>query len=110
MWYLVLAYMAFIFYLSSIQLQFPTIIEKFDPTKFILHAIEYSILGFLLFLASKKLAQSFFISSIYGISDEIHQAFVPFRVFSYTDILADFIGSAAGVIVTYLILKRLKNL
>jgi len=32
------------------------------------------------------------IGTLYGISDEIHQFFVPFRSPSATDLLADFLG------------------
>ncbi len=97
-WILVLAYMSLIFYLSSIPLHFPEVINKFDPSKFTLHTIEYSILGFLVFYASKKRNFSIIFSSFYGLSDEIHQYFVPFRYFDWFDLLADVIGSILGVI------------
>jgi VanZ family protein len=32
-------------------------------------------------------------ATIYGITDEYHQIFVPNRIFSFTDIIADFTGS-----------------
>jgi hypothetical protein len=34
---------------------------------------------------------------LYGVSDEIHQIFVPDRMFDYSDMAADFLGVAAGV-------------
>jgi len=36
------------------------------------------------------------IASIYGVSDEYHQRFVPGRTFEILDMVADAIGSAAG--------------
>lgn len=40
---------------------------------------------------------SVLLSSLYGISDEIHQHFVPFRTADPMDVLADILGSIAGV-------------
>jgi VanZ family protein len=88
----VITYMVLIFYLSSIPLEFPEIANKLDPIKFSLHVIEYTILGFLLFNLNKSLKFSFFIGALYGISDEIHQYFVPFRAMDIFDIIADVIG------------------
>lgn len=36
------------------------------------------------------------IASLYGVSDEYHQAFVPGRTFDVLDMLADAIGSVVG--------------
>lgn len=57
-WITVAAYMFLIFYLSSIPLKFPE--TRIDSTKFVLHAIEYFILGMLLCWASKKVVFFFF--------------------------------------------------
>jgi VanZ family protein len=38
-------------------------------------------------------------TSLYGISDEIHQAFVPFRDSNWLDWVADTIGAAVGAAV-----------
>lgn len=46
---------------------------------------------------------SVLLSSLYGISDEIHQSFVPFRIADYRDVLADIFGSIVGVYIFYLI-------
>jgi VanZ family protein len=40
---------------------------------------------------------SVLLSSLYGISDEIHQHFVPFRTADVMDALSDILGSIAGV-------------
>jgi VanZ family protein len=99
-------YMALIFYLSSIPLGFLEII-KFDPTKFSLHVIEYIPLGILLSLLT-NFKFSFLIGSLYGLSDEVHQYFVPFRTFSLLDWLADSIGIAIGIIIAAKIVKAFK--
>ena len=36
-------------------------------------------------------------ASLYGISDEIHQSFVPFRQAEVADVIADTIGAFSGV-------------
>jgi hypothetical protein len=37
------------------------------------------------------------VGMIYAVGDEIHQIFVPMRMFDYSDMGADFLGVAAGV-------------
>jgi hypothetical protein len=37
------------------------------------------------------------VGMLYAVSDEIHQIFVPMRMFDYSDMGADFLGVAAGV-------------
>ena len=97
------AYAALIFYLSSIPgTTYPTLF--FSADKF-LHLGEYGILGYLLARAlgyyhfKKKTLFIIAVSIcfIYGVSDELHQFFVPYRCPSVIDIIADGIGSAIGV-------------
>ena len=40
---------------------------------------------------------SHLLASLYGVSDEVHQAFVPFRNSSWLDWLADTVGAVLGV-------------
>ncbi len=73
----------------------------------ILHFGAYGLLGFLFFRAyetlplknSKNLLILISIGSatLYGISDEIHQYFVPFRQADIMDAVANTIGSICGV-------------
>lgn len=49
---------------------------------------------------------SIVLSTLFGLSDEIHQYFVPGRDASALDLLADFLGSAAGA-AAYLAWRRL---
>jgi len=69
----------------------------------VLHFFEYGIFGFLLYFAlagerweGKPLLPAFMIGSIYGISDEFHQYFVPTRECDVFDFLADAAGSGSG--------------
>ena len=81
-------------------------IKYFD--KF-LHFVCYAFLGILFFRAFetirlkqfKKLLILFSIlcATLYGISDEIHQYFVPMREASFSDVIANTLGSAFGVYV-----------
>jgi VanZ family protein len=107
---LTLIYAALIFVVSSIQ-SFPSSIETSMNDKS-LHVIEYSILGFLTLGCFKKrnllpiLIVAFVISALYGLSDEIHQYYVPGRMFSYYDVLANTLGSLLGVIISYFFFKK----
>ncbi|MGD8768566.1 MAG: VanZ family protein, partial [Desulfobacterales bacterium] len=42
------------------------------------------------------------LSSLYGVSDEIHQYFVPFREADLLDVLADTLGGILGVYIYHL--------
>ena len=44
---------------------------------------------------------SILLSSLYGISDEIHQSFVPFRNADCWDVLAEILVSIVGVYIFY---------
>jgi len=99
-WLLVIVYACLIFYLSSQPyVSIPSRIEKIDPENIILHICEYSILGFLLLKATgeEKLFLSFALGSFYGITDEIHQSFVPNRTSSPIDAIADSVGVIMGI-------------
>ena len=43
-------------------------------------------------------------ASLYGISDEIHQSFVPFREAEVADAIADMIGALSGVCLYHLLI------
>jgi polysaccharide biosynthesis protein VpsQ len=75
------------------------------------HLFEFGILYFLLILAllsyvplNKWMEVMFIIFAIlYGLMDEIHQIFVPFRTFSIFDLIKDAIGV---IVIAYLIHKN----
>ena len=104
-WVLFLIYSGLIFILSSIPIEIPYYFF-FDPRKLILHFMEYSILGSLSFFAIRKKNISIAFSIAYGITDEIHQYFVPGRFFDFYDMLADFIGSVFGVMLILFVLNK----
>ena len=107
-WLPVLIYLVLIFVLSSssktvfVETEIP-FLDKF------LHTIEYAVLGFLLIRALKNSRLRFFdrnfillavvLATLYGISDEFHQHFVPNRIASLGDVFFDCIGSVIGSIV-----------
>ena len=103
-WIPVVAYAGWIFYLSSQSRPSPMALWMLtyvgDKG---LHSIEYGILGILCYRAFRhaacaQAAQSALMlavvaSTVYGVTDEIHQAFVPPRVPDGWDVLADSIGA-----------------
>jgi VanZ family protein len=86
----------------------------------ILHIFEYLVLGFLFMRAYLNTAgkdyklrgifTSTFFAFLVGCSDEYHQLFVPNRIVSLGDILADiiggFIGSFLYIIVLYIFERK----
>ncbi len=99
------AYMILIFYFSSLPGDIPPPgAEILDIPRTIMHVGEYAILGLLMNLVmikrfsriSKSILYSSVFSSLYGVTDEIHQFFVPSRCFDIYDICADTIGGMMG--------------
>ena len=96
-------YAAVIFYLSS--LPGATYFPSFFSADKIFHLGEYALLGYLVAralgnygLTKKKLfIRALALCVLYGISDEVHQMFVPHRFPSVMDILADGLGSSLGI-------------
>lgn len=103
-WSPVIIYCAFIFYMSSRPA--PESIPKIAHLDKLLHAGAYALLSALFFRAYRatrfgdRLATAILLSilsaGIYGISDEVHQYFVPSRSAEVQDVLADIAGSAIG--------------
>lgn len=97
-WMPAILYAGFIFYLSSIPAPV-TPIKGIDMSP--IHILEFFILSYLIFRALSReritlwhaFVLAIIISTLYGITDEIHQLFVPGRHFSVFDILFNFIGS-----------------
>jgi len=104
LWGPVGAYAAFIFFLSSLQgTQAPA---PFPYSDKLAHFFLYLPFGFLVLRAFRPvfkmrwaaaLLVSFFVVSLYALSDEFHQLFVPGRSFSFWDWGADLLGAAAGI-------------
>lgn len=83
--------MTAIFYTSSLPIR--EIGLSIDPSKLFTHFIAYGLLSISWYLATLNRNFSFIVSSVYGITDEIHQSFVPFRVADPFDALADVLGA-----------------
>ncbi len=93
--------MAFIFYLSSFP---PPQAAREVPVYFdikLIHIMEYGALNLLVFFALDrttripfvwKMVYSIAITILYGLTDELHQVFVPGRSGKLIDIAANFIG------------------
>jgi VanZ family protein len=106
-WFPVILWMAAIFTLSSFpDYYFPKNRPEYLST--IVHFIEYIILGLLFIRAlthsGSRLSSvsitviSILLASLYGVTDEIHQYFVPGREMVFTDWLVDFSGTVIGVV------------
>ncbi|MCL6583177.1 MAG: VanZ family protein [bacterium] len=103
-WFPVVAYIGLIFFLSS-QSHLPISPPNIPYGDKLCHGIEFAILGYLLMRAFRQgsrisqntsLALAILIALLFGLSDEIHQSFVPFRQSDIFDLLADGLGAAVG--------------
>lgn len=88
------------------------------PVRKSAHAIEYFILGILIFLLLKEfpislkwlMIGSLIFCVFYACTDEFHQLFIPGRTARLFDIMIDGMGSAAGILLCYVICrKRMKK-
>ena len=92
-----------------IQSDMPSIerIPSFEFSDKVLHFCAYAVLGLLFYRAYQTLRFkddprmllmiSIISATLYGISDEIHQYFVPFRDASIWDVVANTLGAICGV-------------
>jgi VanZ family protein len=97
--------MALIFVISSFEVQIPGV-RHFPMRDKGIHLVEYAVLGWLCAAASSRTwpsasvwrtaAFAVFVSVLWGVSDEIHQALVPGRSPELGDVVADLFGSVAG--------------
>ncbi len=93
------------------QSALPSLLEEqlFPYSDKVFHAVTYAVLAFLIARNLKKekplwrLRQlwiaSVVLAGLYGVSDEFHQFFVPSRVCSLWDMVANIIGSLMGSII-----------
>jgi VanZ family protein len=82
----------------------------------VLHFLAYALLGILFLRAFKTsriknnvklmLILSILLSFLYGVSDEIHQYFVPYRNADLMDVLADMFGAITGVYIYQAIARK----
>lgn len=105
-WFPVLAYCGLIYFQSSRPS--PQNLPEIPYLDKLLHVGAYALLGVLFMRALRTSALgnkpaalmvlSILLAALYGVSDEIHQYFVPFRTAELLDVLADFLGSLLGVL------------
>jgi VanZ family protein len=117
-WLPVATYMALIFYLSSLphpDEHLPKFLfEKLSDK--LLHAIEYAVFAILCYRAFRRAAGplgagyavvlAIVAASLYGVTDEVHQGFVPFRTVAWSDWLADTVGSVIGAVGAQRVIER----
>jgi VanZ family protein len=97
LWLPVVAWAALIFALSSIP-DLGTGLGGWDLVlRKLAHAAEYAVLGALLLRATAKAGLAMVLGTIYAVSDEVHQAFVPGRMGSVLDVVLDAVGVVCGV-------------
>lgn len=103
-WLPVAVYAGLIFYLSSLPYptkELPSLFGELND-KFI-HVVEYGVLGILLYRALRWAsgpwfaAHAWWLASLgaacYGLTDEIHQSYVPPRMADHLDVVADAAGA-----------------
>ncbi len=108
-WGPVVGYAGLIFYLSAQSHpddDLPSLVGAVNDK--VLHALEYAGLGGLCYrafrwgtsgsMAARAVFFSILTASLYGVTDEVHQLFVPFRESSWQDWLADVTGSVLGAL------------
>ena len=106
-WLPALTYMAAIFIMSSFPAPEPA---KQVPIFFeikIVHIVEYGILCALIIFAllnttkaplGQLLVFAVLLTVLYGISDEIHQSFIPSRTARWQDVVANLTGSSVAAV------------
>jgi len=98
LWLPVVAWAALIFALSSVP-DLGTGLGGWDLVlRKIAHAAEYAVLGALLVRANGRAGLAVAVGTLYAVSDELHQSFVPGRLGSPVVVAIDAVGVAAGVV------------
>jgi VanZ family protein len=113
-WLPVVGWMALIFTLSSVSgLRVSDDASVDRPFRVLGHLTTYAVLAALLLYALagprsprwQHLLVAYAVCLVYGISDEIHQAFVPDRTGRIDDLMVDALGAAIGLVSGYLALR-----
>ena len=114
-WLPLIGYCVFIYIQSSYPS--PQRLPSFQFSDKLLHFGAYAVMGVLFYRAYQTLPVknnfqlvvllSMISASLYGVSDEIHQSFVPYRDGSFWDVIADILGAVCGVYVYHRWMKGL---
>lgn len=109
-WMPLLLYSGLIFYLSSMsQPVHPGLVAEFSLWDKVVHVFEYFILSFFVlrvlrfYKVKKCYLYAVIIAVLYGVTDEVHQLFVPGRLFSVWDMAANAVGALLIIIRKYFI-------
>ena len=106
LWLPVVAWAMLIFALSSVP-DLGTGLGGWDLVlRKLAHAAEYAVLGALLLRATARPSIAFVLGSVYAVSDELHQAFVPGRAGSPLDVALDTVGVAVGILLWQVVRAR----
>ncbi|MHB8875751.1 MAG: VanZ family protein [Myxococcaceae bacterium] len=108
-----LLYAGLIIYLSS-HSQLPTPMPGFEGADKLAHALEYAGLGLLVTWTlgtfgcaqQRALVLGVVVSSLFGVTDELHQFFVPGRDCSVLDWVADSAGGTLGAAAWFFVSRR----
>jgi VanZ family protein len=116
LWAPVLAYMALIFWVSSMPQPPDLPVGLSELSDKALHAIVYAGLAALMvralaggWLRRLTISASLIavaLTTAYGVTDELHQYFVPPRQMDPRDLLADALGASAASLVLHLLARR----
>ena len=116
-WLPLIAYCAFVYIQSSYPA--PESLPSFDFSDKLYHFAGYALMGILFYRAYQTLPikdntfllilLSMISAALYGISDEIHQSFVPYRDGNLLDAVADALGGVGGVYFYHLWTKTING-
>jgi VanZ family protein len=116
-WGPVVAIMALIFFQSAMSDPFAPPGRLSDKT---MHFLAYAALGGAMIRAvsdasseamtRNRVLLAWFVTALYGVSDEVHQAFVPGRTPDFLDLLADAAGAIVGAVVVAVVARGVRQL
>jgi VanZ family protein len=101
-WAPLVAWFALIFVASSIpgdEVPVPPLFPHLDK---LVHAAVYAVAGALAYRASGRVSWAILVVLAWGVSDELHQSFVPRRSPELLDLVADGVGGALGALLAHL--------
>ena len=108
----------FLIYIQS-DYPSPESLPSFEFSDKLYHFAAYAVMGVLFYRAYQTLPLknnilllmllSMISTSLYGLSDEIHQSFVPYRDGNLPDVIADVLGAVCGVYLYNLWTKARNN-
>jgi VanZ family protein len=111
LWLFTISYMGIIFYVSSLKSHLlPNLTGGVDKA---IHVIAYSLLAYMSYFSLRKSGAvrhaflvSFIFTVIYGFTDELHQLFIPGRIASIGDLIADSFGALSGCLLAEAVNRR----